>query len=261
MTDPDEAGALAENRLAGEDAPIWVTLGFAAVGTFVAGAAAWLALSAQPTALEPTRVDLAPEHAASSAKPQASGDNAASAADRAPPSEPGSPKAKAGGDASTGADPPSGAPVPDSSRPSAEGAGQPLPRDEARLARSEACPPPIEIPFNLESARPITKDVQMALTRLQTFLDRHPDARVSIEGHADSSGAEEYNLLLSYRRAKAVVAVLENSGLSEKRMTVRAAGDSTPIEGLPRRSAKNRRVVLEVVGVESCQDAAGASSR
>ena len=99
----------------------------------------------------------------------------------------------------------------------------------------------------------------MDLNQLRTYLREHPQAKLSIEGHADSTGAENYNLLLSYRRAKAVGSLLARAGMPEQRMLIRAAGDRGNIEGLPGESGENRRVVVQVIGIENRREALGAS--
>ena len=49
-----------------------------------------------------------------------------------------------------------------------------------------------------------------------------------VQGHADSVGADDYNLDLSKRRAKSVVEVLNLLGVSTDKMTVGAVGESKP---------------------------------
>lgn len=93
----------------------------------------------------------------------------------------------------------------------------------------------------------------MAFEELLGYMNRHPQAKLSVEGHADAVGSEKYNLLLSYRRAKAVVSLLRRSGVTEERMALSAAGKYALLEGLPGDSGENRRVALRVKGSESCQ--------
>ncbi len=253
MTTPDRQGAAARVRPLGEDAPTWLTVGFGAIGLLVAGAAAWLALSAQP-APTATRSD-APNAPAEQAATPATAPTAGTAAPAVPahesraadrPAAPASPPA-----------PPVTAPQVPTVAP-ADGAAKPT-LSSAQHADPDACPPPVHIPFTLGSATPITKDVQMEIETLQAYLNRHSQASLSIEGHADAMGAEDYNLLLSYRRAKATVAMLGRAGLPEARMAVRAAGNGAPIAGVPGDSARNRRVVLQVVGIEACQQVRSGS--
>ncbi|MBK8336297.1 MAG: OmpA family protein [Sterolibacteriaceae bacterium] len=248
MASPDRHGAQARVRPLGEDAPTWLTVGFAAIGLLVAGAAAWLALSAQP-AQQAVRSDAPTQQAATSAAAAAPGASAAAVPAR---------ESRADDAANAAAAPPPTPPATAAASPAAPAtappgsAGQPA-LSSAQPTNQDTCPPPVHIPFKLDSATPLTKDVQMDIEQLQAFMNWHSDARLSVEGHADAMGAEDYNLLLSYRRAKAAVALLGRAGLPEARMAVRAAGNAAPMAGVPGASERNRRVVLQVVGIDACQ--------
>ena len=57
-----------------------------------------------------------------------------------------------------------------------------------------------------------------------------PDAIVMIEGHTDSTGSDDYNLLLSQRRADAVKKYLKSEfQLDENRLITKPYGKSHPI--------------------------------
>ncbi len=77
-------------------------------------------------------------------------------------------------------------------------------------------------------------------------LKRVPTITGVIEGHTDSSGSDAYNLDLSERRARAVLAHLTSRGIDASRLEARGFGESQPeadnatAEG----RAQNRRVVL-----------------
>lgn len=245
MAEFEQHEAAAETRLSGEDAPTWLPVSFAAIGVLVAGAAAWLALNSRTA--PPQQAGGEAAHVLASSAPAREAPSAPSAATKLPSAPTSEPMPGALADARTAMSP---ADIGQAATPSTQ-----------PTTEQENCPLPVHVPFKMESAAPNARDeeVQMALGQLQAFMNRHAEALLSVEGHADSVGPENYNLLLSYRRAKAVVALLSKSGLSEKRMVVRAAGDNAPIDGLPSDSGKNRRVVLQVVGTASCQE--GSSGR
>ncbi len=73
-----------------------------------------------------------------------------------------------------------------------------------------------------------------------------PTRKVIIEGHADSTHTEDYNLELSLRRALAVVEWLIEHGVDPKRLEAKGYGESRPVadnstlEG----RALNRRVEM-----------------
>jgi type II secretory pathway predicted ATPase ExeA/outer membrane protein OmpA-like peptidoglycan-associated protein len=76
-----------------------------------------------------------------------------------------------------------------------------------------------------------------------------PDANVILEGHADSSGDEEYNLDLSVRRALAVKDALTSEyGIRPNRLHTVGTGSSLPFEsnGTSGGRAANRSVALRM---------------
>jgi peptidoglycan-associated lipoprotein len=64
-----------------------------------------------------------------------------------------------------------------------------------------------------------------------------------IEGHADSRGTNEYNLVLAERRAKATMNYLVSNGIAPSRITIVSYGEERPacIEKAEGCWAKNRR--------------------
>jgi len=72
--------------------------------------------------------------------------------------------------------------------------------------------------------------------------------RVTIEGHTDERGSEEYNLALGDRRAKTVKDYLINVGFAEKQLLIITYGKERPKvdEHTPEAWAANRRAHLTV---------------
>ena len=60
------------------------------------------------------------------------------------------------------------------------------------------------------------------------WLQRYPNVRVTIEGHADERGTREYNLALGDRRANAAKNYLAARGVSESRIQVISWGKERP---------------------------------
>jgi outer membrane protein OmpA-like peptidoglycan-associated protein len=132
---------------------------------------------------------------------------------------------------------------------------QTAPASSGSAPKPADCPPTLTIPFKRGGVQPIiADDIQGHLERLREWLNRHPEKKLAVEGHADTKGSERHNLLLSYRRAKAVVGFLNKAGVSERQIAILAAGETAPIEGIPADSDDNRRVILQVEGAENCQD-------
>jgi OOP family OmpA-OmpF porin len=69
-------------------------------------------------------------------------------------------------------------------------------------------------------------------------------------GHTDSIGSDAYNQKLSVRRAEAVKAYLVSKGIDSKKIFTEGKGEKQPVADNKTKEgrAKNRRVVIEVVG-------------
>ena len=78
---------------------------------------------------------------------------------------------------------------------------------------------------------------------------KYPETNIVIEGHTDDSGADELNMSLSEKRAKAVAAYLVSKGVAENRLTTKWYGETQPKypnDGEANRQ-KNRRVELGII--------------
>jgi outer membrane protein OmpA-like peptidoglycan-associated protein len=75
-----------------------------------------------------------------------------------------------------------------------------------------------------------------------------PRAQVTIEGHTDDVGTDEYNQALSERRAEAVAAYLVQKGIVRARLTARGFGKSRPaaVNDGEEGRRKNRRVEIVI---------------
>ncbi len=67
------------------------------------------------------------------------------------------------------------------------------------------------------------------VSRLSQFLQNHPDIKLRIEGHTDSTGSDSYNEALSERRAQAVATALESRGIPAERIQAVGRGKSAPV--------------------------------
>lgn len=70
----------------------------------------------------------------------------------------------------------------------------------------------------------------------------HGKAEVVLNGHADKSGSDEYNLALSQKRAEAVKAYLVKSGIPANLIKIFAFGETDPKAASAAREKSNRRV-------------------
>jgi outer membrane protein OmpA-like peptidoglycan-associated protein len=93
------------------------------------------------------------------------------------------------------------------------------------------------------------KFIEQSAQHILAFL---PNCRVIVEGHADNEGSEEYNMDISYFRAKAVALEFEKQEISFKRIFVTGYGDTRPLASndTAEGRAKNRRVVVRLIPEE-----------
>ncbi|MFB3819653.1 MAG: peptidoglycan-associated lipoprotein Pal [Candidatus Methylomirabilales bacterium] len=74
----------------------------------------------------------------------------------------------------------------------------------------------------------IRDDQKAALDANAAWLKARPNAKVTIEGHADERGTSEYNLALGDRRAKTSRDYLVAKGVEASRITVVSYGEERP---------------------------------
>lgn len=87
------------------------------------------------------------------------------------------------------------------------------------------------------------------LGKLFDFMVNNPESRLAIEGHTDSVGSAQSNLVLSQNRALAVSTYLQNRGISNKRLTVQGMGENMPVaaNGSAAGRQLNRRVEVTIL--------------
>jgi OmpA-OmpF porin, OOP family len=102
--------------------------------------------------------------------------------------------------------------------------------------------------FEVDSAN-LRPEGMQNLAQLAAFLTAHPDRALAIEGHADSTGTDDYNQGLSERRATAVKAFLASSGVDPSRVFAQGFGERYPIASNDSTDgrARNRRVEMLVM--------------
>lgn len=269
MNEASQHGLSEPQRVLGEDAPRWLTVGFGVVGMCIAAAAAWLWLAqgsrpqeqpahgvvAQPAAVSrgaeskpaapatPAQVATTAPQAAPSQVPVTTEQVAQATAQSAPAQGPPVVAAALVGGAA------------DPSIAGAEGKAAPAPTAAAPAEappQREDCPSLITVPFKFDSALLSQAELASSSAALMQALQSHPEAKLYVQGYADSAGWDQYNLLLSYRRARTVVALLNKAGVPAQRIVIRAAGSHEPVEGMPADAAANRRVTLQVMGIAGC---------
>ncbi len=131
--------------------------------------------------------------------------------------------------------------------------------DQAAIAAAPPPPPPAPTPvvqkkivlrgvnFDFDKSN-IRADAAPILKEAANILKSNANLKVSVEGHTDAKGTDDYNLKLSMRRAAAVKSFLVSEGVAEARLSTRGLGESQPVASNETDDgrAQNRRVELKV---------------
>ena len=101
--------------------------------------------------------------------------------------------------------------------------------------------------FEVNSDRLDRKDQELLFFVAQT-LSARPDVAITVVGHADQEGDQNYNTNLSRKRAVSVREFLVSLGIKKERLRVVARGESDPLVlGLSEQAKrKNRRVQIKL---------------
>jgi outer membrane protein OmpA-like peptidoglycan-associated protein len=107
----------------------------------------------------------------------------------------------------------------------------------------------VHVNFDTDKAE-IRKSEMDDLKKAVAFVQKYPGATISVEGHTDSTGSNEYNQALSERRAEAVKKYLvEHGGVAADKITAKGFGETRPIASndTAKGRAENRRVEIVIV--------------
>ena len=99
--------------------------------------------------------------------------------------------------------------------------GDPLDDPDSLLAKRV-------IYFDFDSSI-IKEDFSSIIEAHAAYLADHPNAAVTLEGHADERGTREYNMALGERRAKAVRQFLSLQGVGDNQVDVISFGEERPV--------------------------------
>lgn len=87
--------------------------------------------------------------------------------------------------------------------------------------------PLTHVSFDYDSYQ-LSDEARAALDRNAAWLRRWPSTKITIEGHADSRGTNEYNLALGDRRAAAAREYLVSLGIAADRIAAISKGEEQP---------------------------------
>lgn len=104
---------------------------------------------------------------------------------------------------------------------------------------------PADVTFGFDRAD-IESRFYPVLDDVARVLNQYPQTTIDVVGHADSDGAEAYNLDLSRRRAASVAGYLIQRNVLRDRLYVDGRGESQPIasNATAEGKAQNRRVEI-----------------
>lgn len=94
----------------------------------------------------------------------------------------------------------------------------------------------------------LNENARVVIENVSDVLNRYPYTEIFIEGHADSSGNQLNNKLLSERRAKNVALFMKSKNVKADRMAVAGYGATRPIasNATPEGRKLNRRVLVKI---------------
>ena len=108
----------------------------------------------------------------------------------------------------------------------------------------------------------LSAEARQNLDKLAGIFKKYADTNIIVEGHTDSTGTHEHNMVLSRRRAESVVAYLATQGVSAGRMVPAGYGPDQPIASNDTAAGRalNRRVEVAVIADEKLKKAAEAQA-
>ena len=120
-------------------------------------------------------------------------------------------------------------------------------REAAEKAKALSADLAAMINFDYDQAT-IRQNDETTLDRKAAVLSANPNVKLTISGHADERGSDEYNLALGNRRAAAAKRYLQNKGIDGSRMDVVSYGEERPLNPGHDESAyaQNRRDEFQV---------------
>jgi outer membrane protein OmpA-like peptidoglycan-associated protein len=101
--------------------------------------------------------------------------------------------------------------------------------------------------FDFDSAT-LKPGGQAEIARAAAVFNKYSQTMIRVEGHTDTIGSEDYNQILSERRAEAVKNALIQQGVLEQRITSIGYGESLPISS---DHAVNRRVNIVITPIRA----------
>jgi outer membrane protein OmpA-like peptidoglycan-associated protein len=113
----------------------------------------------------------------------------------------------------------------------------------------------------------IKPEAAVILDKLIALMKEFPDLEIRVESHTDSRGSDEYNMLLSKKRAKAAFDYLSSKGVDPNRMLYQGYGETkllnkctNGVTCTEEQHEVNRRSIVKVVRKGEYKEKRGAKS-
>lgn len=107
-----------------------------------------------------------------------------------------------------------------------------------------------KINFAFDSSA-VEEQYQELLDKVGSILLAHPEITVSLDGHTDRMGSDDYNQALGLRRSTAIQSELVSRGVPASQLLVVSHGESNPLVDVFTPERENRRVEVNTVVVET----------
>ncbi|RKP53667.1 OmpA family protein [Pararobbsia silviterrae] len=116
------------------------------------------------------------------------------------------------------------------------------------LAAQPPRPKTYTINFVFDSATQLAPESEATVQKLKADLASWPAPHLTVVGHTDLAGSQEFNDRLSLQRAKTVAAFLIKAGIPAQQIETAGRGKREPVlhtaDGVPNQA--NRRVVITI---------------
>lgn len=113
----------------------------------------------------------------------------------------------------------------------------------------------------------IAPDAALILDKLIALMKEFPDLEIRVESHTDARGSDEFNMILSKKRAKAASDYIASKGVDPKRMLYQGFGESkllnkcaNGIDCAEEQHEVNRRSIVKVVRKGEYKERRGTKS-
>ncbi|WP_299104159.1 OmpA family protein [uncultured Tenacibaculum sp.] len=119
--------------------------------------------------------------------------------------------------------------------------------DKLKTIQNEITNKTLHSHFGNENFNP-DRTLYAYLLEAKSYLNKHPNKKITITGHTDNVGEEKTNEWVSLQRAKNVANYFIQQGIDTSKITTLSKGDSSPIADntTAQGRAKNRRIEITI---------------